>query len=112
MKHKRLLLVFGSLARMVVAAYLTPRLTTPRHRITEGNIEAIKTIMVGSPTTPAPRSVKTGSQCNKTQQKTQLCAGNELISLQIAVQTGYPSICTATDTWRPLARSITRDFFH
>jgi len=41
-KRKRLLLVFGCLAGVLLAGYATLRLTAPRHEINEKNIEAIK----------------------------------------------------------------------
>ena len=42
MRHKRLLLIFGCLAAVLLAGYVTLRLTAPRHRITPENIRAIK----------------------------------------------------------------------
>jgi hypothetical protein len=42
MKHKRLLLILGCLAALLLAGYATLRLTAPQHQITADNIEAIK----------------------------------------------------------------------
>lgn len=42
MKRKRLLLILGCLASVLLAGYVTLRLTAPRHRITGENIEAIR----------------------------------------------------------------------
>jgi len=41
-KRKRLLLIFASLAAVLLAGYGSLRLTAPRHRITEENFEAIQ----------------------------------------------------------------------
>ena len=40
--RKRLLLILAWVASVLLAGYVTLRLTAPRHRITEENIEAIK----------------------------------------------------------------------
>jgi hypothetical protein len=41
MKHKRLLLILGGLAAVLLAGYGTLRLTAPRPKLTLENIEAI-----------------------------------------------------------------------
>ena len=42
MKHKRLLLILGCLMSVLLAGYVTLRLSAPRHRITADNIQAIR----------------------------------------------------------------------
>jgi len=42
MKHKRLLLIVGCLATVLVAGYVTLRLSAPGHRITEKSFSAIQ----------------------------------------------------------------------
>jgi hypothetical protein len=42
MKRKRLLLIFGCLAAVLLAGYVTLRLTAPRHAITSTNVQAIQ----------------------------------------------------------------------